>query len=183
MSRKPGVETIPARVSVKALAEAIGVDISAVQLTLRSRGETSQPDDLVDPSVAVSVARALGSNVELETRDLALERLYELESRVGQDVGTSDLPPRAERLVEGVTTDKEDLDHEIEKASQHWAVARMPMVDRTILRLALWELRNDPDTPKAVVVSEAVRLAGTYSTAKSGAFVNGVVAALAKVKD
>jgi N utilization substance protein B len=56
----------------------------------------------------------------------------------------------------------------------------MPVVDRAILRLGLYELRHEPETPVAVVVSEAVRLAKTYSTEKSGAFVNGVLAALAE---
>jgi N utilization substance protein B len=83
-------------------------------------------------------------------------------------------------MVTGVTAEAESLDHDIEAASQHWAVARMPLLDRAILRLGLWELRNDPDTPTAVVVSEAVRLANTYSTGRSGAFINGVLATLAK---
>lgn len=114
-----------------------------------------------------------------EPRDLALEHLYEIDSRF-TDVATEGLPPRVERMVKGVMDNREDLDIEIEKASEHWAVARMPMVDRSILRLALWELKNEPGTPTAVIVSEAVRLAGTYSTSRSGSFVNGVLSALAK---
>ena len=51
----------------------------------------------------------------------------------------------------------------------------MPVIDRSILRLGLYELRHVTDTPTAVVVSEAVRLAKTYSTERSGAFVNGVL--------
>jgi transcription antitermination protein NusB len=114
-----------------------------------------------------------------EPRDLALERLYEIDSRY-EDDSTEGLSPRVARMVRGVTESREELDKEIEAASEHWAVARMPMVDRAILRLSLWELKNDPDTPTAVIVSEAVRLAGTYSTSRSGSFVNGVLAALAK---
>ncbi len=56
----------------------------------------------------------------------------------------------------------------------------MPVVDRNIIRIALYELLSDPDTPTAVIVSEAVRLANTYSTEKSASFVNGVLATLAK---
>jgi len=59
-------------------------------------------------------------------------------------------------------------------------VARMPVIDRNILRIGLYELRADPRTPTAVVVSEAVRLAHTYSTEKSPSFVNGILATLAK---
>jgi transcription antitermination protein NusB len=115
-----------------------------------------------------------------EPRDLALERLYEIDSRHSEDP-TENLSPRVARMVQGVIDDSEELDGEIEEASEHWSVARMPMVDRAILRLALWELKNDPATPTAVIVSEAVRLATTYSTTRSSAFVNGVLAALAKV--
>jgi N utilization substance protein B len=56
----------------------------------------------------------------------------------------------------------------------------MPVVDRAILRLGLYELRYETDTPAAVVVAEAVRLAKTFSTERSGAFVNGVLATLAE---
>ncbi|HEY5889218.1 MAG TPA: transcription antitermination factor NusB [Acidimicrobiia bacterium] len=114
-----------------------------------------------------------------EPRDLALERLYELDSRI-EEVVVDDLPPRAARMVLGVSEQREMLDHKIEDASENWSIARMPMIDRAILRLSLWELENEPGTPTAVIVSEAVRLAGTYSTARSGSFVNGVLAALAK---
>jgi N utilization substance protein B len=56
----------------------------------------------------------------------------------------------------------------------------MPVIDRSILRLGLFELRHGRGVPTAVVVSEAVRLAKTYSTERSGAFVNGVLATLAR---
>jgi N utilization substance protein B len=56
----------------------------------------------------------------------------------------------------------------------------MPVIDRNILRIAVHELISEPQTPTPVVVSEAVRLATTYSTEKSATFVNGVLATLAK---
>jgi N utilization substance protein B len=114
-----------------------------------------------------------------EPRDLALVRLYEMDSKA-EEVSVEDLPPRAARMVVGVSEQRESLDHKIEQASENWSIARMPMVDRAILRLSLWELENEPGTPTAVVVSEAVRLAGTYSTSQSGSFVNGVLASLAR---
>ena len=60
-----------------------------------------------------------------------------------------------------------------------WRVARMPAVDRAVLRLGVYELRYT-DTPVAVVLSQAVELAKRYSTAKSGRFVNGVLAKIAE---
>ncbi|HET9070860.1 MAG TPA: transcription antitermination protein NusB, partial [Acidimicrobiales bacterium] len=60
-----------------------------------------------------------------------------------------------------------------------WSVDRMPAVDRSLLRLATFELLGRPDTPTGVVISEAVDLAKEYSTEESGRFVNGVLAAVA----
>lgn len=113
-----------------------------------------------------------------EPRDLALQALYQ-HDRTGRDGTTESLPFKARRLVEGVLAHTAELDREIGRASDHWSIDRMPVVDRAILRLGLYELRFEPDTPVAVVLDEAVRLAKTYSTQRSGAFVNGVLAALA----
>ena len=64
-------------------------------------------------------------------------------------------------------------------ASVGWEIDRMPVVDRTILRLATWELLSRPDVPVAVVIDEAVELAKQYSTEQSGGFVNGVLGTIA----
>jgi transcription antitermination protein NusB len=114
-----------------------------------------------------------------EPRDLALQALYQAEI-AGDSSDLEELTGRVGLLVHGVLAHKEELDNEIESASEHWSVARMPVIDRSILRLGLYELRHATDTPTAVVVSEAVRLAKTYSTERSGAFVNGVLASLAR---
>jgi N utilization substance protein B len=60
-----------------------------------------------------------------------------------------------------------------------WSIERMPVVDRTLLRMATFELVARPDTPTGVVISEAVELAKQYSTDESGRFVNGVLASIA----
>ena len=111
-----------------------------------------------------------------EPRDLALQALYQADI-AGDSSDLGELSGRVGVLVHGVLEHKEELDNEIESASEHWSVARMPVIDRSILRLGLYELRHVTDTPTAVVVSEAVRLAKTYSTERSGAFVNGVLLA------
>ncbi|HEU4916912.1 MAG TPA: transcription antitermination factor NusB [Acidimicrobiia bacterium] len=114
-----------------------------------------------------------------EPRDVALQALYQAEIS-GDSSEFDDLKGKAGFLVRGVLEHKEELDNEIESASEHWSVARMPVIDRSILRLGLFELHHGRETPTAVVVSEAVRLAKTYSTERSGAFVNGVLASLAR---
>jgi N utilization substance protein B len=164
-------------VTVKGLAKAIGRDVSEVQAILKARGEPDSEGDYLGSFLAADTARVLGCEVQVETRDLALEYLYEYESR-GEAPELAQ--GRASRLVTGVVSELEQLDREIENASEHWSVARMPAVDRNILRLGLYELQNRRGTTTAVILSEAVRLAQTYSTEKSAAFVNGVLATLAK---
>jgi N utilization substance protein B len=117
--------------------------------------------------------------VSTDARDLAVAALYELDLR-GSTEPPTDLPPKAAALVAGVIEHRNELDEAIDTVSEHWRLERMPVVDRAILRLGVFELRHRPRTPAAVVVSEAVRLAKEYSTERSGAFVNGVLATLAE---
>ncbi len=112
-----------------------------------------------------------------EPRARALEALYQADMREVDDPARG-LSGRARRYVEGVSSRRETLDSRIEAASERWPLHRMAAVDRTILRLALYELLYEA-TPTAVVIDEAVELAKRYSTRGSGAFVNGVLAALA----
>lgn len=112
-----------------------------------------------------------------EAREQALRALYAADQGEG---APEQLSARARRLVDGVVAQRSELDEALERTSDNWRVERMPVVDRNILRLALYELRNDPDTPAGVIISEAVRYAKRYSTERSGAFVNGVLGRLAK---
>jgi len=111
-----------------------------------------------------------------EARVAAFAELYAAD--VAQTEPASDLPARAQRYVDGVWEHRRELDDQIGAVATGWRVERMPPVDRNILRLGLYELTYT-DTPVGVVISEAVELAKTYSTARSGAFVNGVLAQLA----
>ena len=82
-------------------------------------------------------------------------------------------------LVTGVGSDGDRIDALVSSAAVGWEIDRMPVVDRTILRLATWELLARPDVPVAVVLDEAVELAKQYSTEQSGGFVNGVLSTIA----
>lgn len=123
----------------------------------------------------------MNDGVSNEPRDAALQALYQAD-RTGDPGSLSDLPPKARRLVEGVMSSRDELDRAITAASDHWSIERMPVIDRAILRLGLYELRHASGTPAAVVVNEAVRLAKTYSTQRSGSFINGVLATLAETE-
>ena len=112
-----------------------------------------------------------------EPRHLALEALYQAELREVADPAEG-LRGRARRYVKGVSGHLAGLDHRIESVSRGWPVHRMVIVDRCILRLALYELLYER-TPTAVVIDEAVEMAKRYSTRGSGAFVNGMLSTLA----
>ncbi len=81
----------------------------------------------------------------------------------------------AEKLVEGVDRQREQLDRWITAFARHWRLERMPAVDRNVLRLGAYEMLNERDTPLVVAIDEAVDLAKKFGTADSGAFVNGVL--------
>ncbi len=66
------------------------------------------------------------------------------------------------------------------RLSAEWTVARMPVVDRSILRLAVWELVHGKDVPPKVVLDEAIDMAREFSTAESPAFINGILDAVYK---
>jgi N utilization substance protein B len=87
----------------------------------------------------------------------------------------------AERLLAYVSDALEDLDALIESTSRSWRLERMDRIDRNLVRLAAAELSHEPETPRAVVLAEAVRLAARYGSEHSARFVNGLVEALAHV--
>jgi transcription antitermination protein NusB len=115
-----------------------------------------------------------------DAREQALGLLYAVD--LGPDPAPIEPTGRAGRLASGVQENLKQIDAEIDAHSTGWRITRMPAVDRTILRIAVYELMYT-DTPVGVVVSEAVELAKTYSTAKSGSFVNGVLASVAADRD
>ena len=95
-------------------------------------------------------------------------------TRAGEDV-----PPFAEELVNGVAAEMSALDETIGRFAQDWSVPRMGGVDRTILRLAVYELASRDDVPPAVAIDEAVEAAKELSTEESGRFVNGILGRVA----
>ena len=82
--------------------------------------------------------------------------------------------------MKGVGDTTATLDEHIGAVSRGWTVARMPAIDRALLRVGCYELLYEPNTPTAVIINEAVELAGRFSTDDSGRFVNGVLSKLAE---
>lgn len=86
-------------------------------------------------------------------------------------------PDRAlvEELVRGVGARREELDATLTRLSRNWRIERMAVVERNIMRLALWELLHAPSVPINVVINEAIELAKRFGTAEGAAFVNGIL--------
>jgi N utilization substance protein B len=82
-------------------------------------------------------------------------------------------------LVAGVDRNQERIDSLIARFAIGWALDRMPVIDRCLLRLSTYELLERSDVPVGAIISEAVELANRFSTEESGRFVNGVLAAIA----
>jgi N utilization substance protein B len=81
----------------------------------------------------------------------------------------------AATIVHGTIAEVADLDALIVQQAHNWRLERLAVIDRLILRMAIWELRHEPETPPAVVLNEAIELARTFGTDESVKFVNGVL--------
>lgn len=124
--------------------------------------------------------------VRRKARVIALQVLYEVDS-VGHDVETAlthllaegRLPEEnaafARELVSGVIQNKEKIDQHIKNFAPAWPVEQIPLVDRNILRLAIFEILLDNNVPVKVAINEAVELAKMFGSDNSPKFVNGVL--------
>lgn len=121
-----------------------------------------------------------------QSREIALQVLYQMDlNRMAPDqalelyAGQFEMPAATssftEVLVFGVTQNLSRIDSQIDSASQHWRLQRMPPVDRNILRIATFELLFCEDIPPKVSINEAVDLAKKYGSEESKSFVNGVL--------
>jgi len=87
----------------------------------------------------------------------------------------ADLRGFAMRLADGVAATVADLDPMIAQAAEHWRIERMNVLDRLILRLAVYEFLNEPDTHAKVIINEALELARSFSGDEAVRFINGIL--------
>jgi N utilization substance protein B len=85
-------------------------------------------------------------------------------------------------LINGIVEKKEIIDQTIETYSQEWSLDRMPMVDRELARIGVFEILYQADVPDAVVINEVVELASSLSTDDSPAFLNGLLGKISSIK-
>jgi len=129
-----------------------------------------------------------------KSREIALQMLYQMEMTCqpphevidlyyqivsGEDEKIVDVAesvrPFAEQLVNGVYQHREELDAMIVAASENWRLERMSIIDRNVLRIALFEMLYCPEIPPKVSINEAIDLGKTFGSPDSGAFINGIL--------
>jgi transcription antitermination protein NusB len=90
--------------------------------------------------------------------------------------------PFAHELVAGVEANRDELDSEIARLAKGWELDRIAALEKSILRVALYELRHREDIPDEVAIDEAVTLAKRYCGSDAPAFVNGILGAAARAE-
>jgi len=155
-----------------------------VEVPIEDSIEEVDAADQFEPEAPARVSGFDGVGTRRESRERALALLYEAEQKgLSPMAEVIDLlpvapEPFAAELVVGVSDHLEEIDDLIGRYSVGWTVARMPAIDRTLLRLATYELAHT-DVPVGACISEAVELAKRYSTDDSHTFVNGLLSRLA----
>ncbi|MBK7599962.1 MAG: transcription antitermination factor NusB [Acidobacteria bacterium] len=84
----------------------------------------------------------------------------------------------ANELVLGTVTHLDDIDERIRIRTEHWRIPRMAIVDRNLLRLAVYEFLHQPNTPRTVAINEALEIARRFSTNEATQFINGILDAI-----
>ncbi len=110
-------------------------------------------------------------NKEIDKADILIKSFKE---NFGNKIKLSDESFFTE-LVHGVIQSKPEIDLILQTCSKNWKISRMPGVDKTIMRIAIFELLHCSDIPSVVSINEAVEIAKKFGTAKSSGFINGVL--------
>ena len=128
-----------------------------------------------------------------KAREMALQALYTIDLRGPWEAGGGDSseflyekdrwPSSAEHacaILAGVLENHESIDGLIQRAADHWSVSRMNLIDRNILRIAVYELLFCEDVPMKVSINEAIELGKMYGTRETTRFLNGILDRIAK---
>ena len=126
-----------------------------------------------------------------EARRVAIDVLYRCDLTDAEPdaviadwrAGGREVPPFAERLVAGVEPRRDEIDALLERHAEGWTVARMTALDRTILRVAVFELLEGDDVPPSVAISEAVEAASELSAEEARGFVNGILGRIERERE
>ena len=119
-------------------------------------------------------------------REIAVQFLYQLDLRgdemleslheyVEAETADKEMRDFAIRLIQGSRRHQEETDSRLGQVTRNWDLSRMATLDRNVLRMAVFELLHCPDIPPKVTINEAIEIGKKYSTANSGAFINGIL--------
>ena len=125
-------------------------------------------------------------------RELALQTLYSveighhepsfaLEQTLGDNRDATEQRAFVKELVFGTLEHADQSDALVAPLLQGWTIDRLPTLDRIVLRMSVYELQHRSETPRAVVINEAVELAKKFSTDDSSRFINGVLASASRL--
>jgi N utilization substance protein B len=119
-----------------------------------------------------------------DQRRAAMVALYqhEVTHRPVQDVMPPDASVFTRELVDGVLHEQETLDRLIERYAVNWSLERIAPLERSILRVALYEMRHRPDVPDEVAIDEAVEAAKELCAAEAAGFINGILGAVKRTE-
>jgi transcription antitermination protein NusB len=123
-------------------------------------------------------------------RELALKVLFELENdgsdaerslqyHVAESRAGADVADFARTLIQGVRDHQTEIDAHLAEASSNWGLDQMAKVERTLLRIASFEIRYLPSVPLKAAINESIELAKTFGGPDSGKFVNGILGRIA----
>lgn len=121
-----------------------------------------------------------------EAREKAIQTLFQLDNtNMSVDEAITyitDEPanPFYDRLVRGMVENQDQIDQALAENLENWSLDRLPKIERTVLRLAVFELLFNDEVPDKVVLNEAIELCKTFGDEKSGRFVNGVLSKITR---
>ncbi|MDF2066367.1 transcription antitermination factor NusB [Bacillus sp. Cr_A10] len=115
-----------------------------------------------------------------KARELALQALFQLDNHeisIEEAIGhvTDEQDTFLTMLVRGVIEHKEQIDASLTEKLENWSLSRLPKIERTVLRIAVFELMFTEETPAKVAINEALEICKVFGDEKSSRFVNGVL--------
>ncbi len=125
--------------------------------------------------------RAIDLLYGADLREISLNAALAMEQeRAAAEPARSASWQYARQIVEGIAEHGDEIDELIETYAQGWTINRMPVTDRAIVRIGIWELLFNDDVPDSVAIAEAVEAARSLSTEDSAGFVNGLLGKIAQ---
>ena len=128
--------------------------------------------------------RAIDVLYVADVRELPIADVFADESlRAAEQPQRSSSWGYAADIVSGVNEHKSEIDELIETYAQGWTIARMPAIDRALVRIGIWEILHNDEVPNPVAISEAVESATVLSTEDSAGFINGLLGRIAQLSE